>query len=421
MKPIFEKEIFLSWIWVGLCSIAIFLTIPVARSIQRFVSNNWGRKFFGYFVLSFICMAFIILLYFLIYKLKIRFISNYIWLLLIAVLYTYFTLKLWKIPEEAIHFLEYGLLSFFLFKALSHNIRDRSIYITAALFALLIGTFDEIIQWMIPRRVWNFRDVGLNLLSGGLFQLAVWKVLRPKIISEKFNTKSLKIFTSVFASCLIILGLCVSNTPDRVYRYTKKIPWLSFLQKEEAMSEFGYKHKDPEIGMFYSRLSIKSLQKTDNHMGEQYAQILNESIDKDYEQFIREYSPTTEPFMHELRVHIFRRDTYLTRGKSTSKLNDKKEFYFIAYKENLILEKYFRNSVEKSIYRWNNDVLHELEKFIDKSKHYESPVSANLFTSFSEKTVWVVILSAIFLLAVANLIFPLIEKRMRLPRPLGSQ
>ena len=159
----------------------------MARGIQRFVYNNWGREVFGYFVLAVLFIGSISLLYYLIFKLKIRAPSNYIWLLSVAGLYVYFTLKLWKIPEEAIHFLEYGLLGFFLFRALIHNVKNKSIYFTATLFALLIGTFDEILQWITPQRYWGFRDVGLNGLSGGLFQLAIWKVVRPKIIYEKFN------------------------------------------------------------------------------------------------------------------------------------------------------------------------------------------------------------------------------------------
>ena len=388
----------------------------MARRIQRFVYNNWGREVFGYFVLVVLFIASISLFYYLIFKLKIRAPPNYIWLFIVAGLYIYFTLKLWKSPEEASHFLEYGLLGFFLFKSLSHQVRDKSIYFTATLFALLIGTFDEILQWITPQRYWDFRDVGLNCLSGGLFQLAIWKAVRPKIIYGKFNVKSLKIFTSIFASCLIILGLCASNTPKRVYSYTKQIPWLSFLQKEEAMSEFGYKYNDSEIGVFYSRLSLRRLQKTDKQWGKKYAQVLNESVDKDYEQFLKEYSPITDPFMHELRVHIFRRDTYLKKGKSASKLSEKKEFYLIAYKENLILEKYFSHSIEKSVYRWNEDIFQESEELIDKSKPYESPVSANLFTSFSEKTVWISILALISFFVLVNLILPFMEKRLRLPR-----
>ena len=353
------------------------------------------------------------MIYYLIFKLKVRVLSNYIWLSIVAGLYVYFMLKLWKIPEEAIHFLEYGLLGFFLFQALSHHVRDKSIYFIATLFALFVGTFDEIFQWITPQRYWQFRDVWLNVLSGGLIQLAIWKVVKPKIISEKINANSLKILSSISASCLILLGLCVSNTPQRVARYTNRIPWLSFLQKEEPMSEFGYKYKDQEIGIFYSRLSHKSLKKKDNLIGKQYAQILNESIDKDYEQFIREYNPITDPFMHELRVHIFRRDTYFQKGKSASKRMKKEEFFLISYKENLILEKYFNHSIENSFYHWNEDVFQELETLIEKSKHYNSPVSANLFSRFTEKTIWLSILTLISSLVLINLTFSFFKKNIK--------
>ena len=396
-----------------LCSISIFLIVPVGRAIQRFVSDKWGRATFGYSVLVVLATAFFYLIYFLTSKLKIRSASNYIWLFIIGGLYVYFTLKLWDIPEEAIHFLEYGLLGFFLFKALNHHIRDKSIYFTATLFALLVGTFDEILQWITPQRYWEFRDVWLNTLSGGLFQLAIWKVIRPKIISEKINFKSFKIFTYISASCLILLGLCVLNTPQRVASYTKRIPRLSFLQKEEPMSESGYKFKDPEIGIFYSRLNPKNLQKTDNLKGRQYSQILNESINMSYDQFLREYNPITNPFLHELRVHIFRRDTYLKKGKSISNLNEKKKLYLIAYKENLILEKYFSHTIEKSTYRWNTDIPQEIEASIDKSKAYESPVSANLFTSFSEKRMWIFILFILIVMGLVNFIYYANERKRK--------
>jgi VanZ family protein len=359
-----------------------------------------------------LALACVILLYFLIYKLRIRNPSNYVWLSLVAALYTYFSIKLRNIPEEAVHFLEYGLLSFFLFKALSQQIKDKSIYITATLFALLIGTFDEILQWITPERYWDFRDAGLNALSGGLFQLAIWKVVRPKIISGKINPKSLRMFSSISAVCIVVLGLCASNTPRRVAYYTKRIPWLSFLQREEPMSEFGFKYKDTGIGVFYSRLGPKNLRNNDILKGEKYAQILNESVNKNYEDFLKEYNPITDPFMHELRVHIFRRDTHFEKARAAPapELNEKMESYFIAYKENLILVKYFKHSIEKSIYNWDENKTKEAEALIDKNKAYESPVSANLFTSFSEKTMWISIFILISLLILINLILH-IEKR----------
>jgi len=385
-KNIFKKEVFLSWLWVVLCFVSILVIVPVANTFQRFVSDNFGSEAFIYFVLFALAIAFVFIIYLLIYKLKIRSLTNYVWLFTVTGLYIYSILKLRNAPAEAVHLLEYGLLGFFLFKALIHHVRDKSLYFTASFFALLIGTFDEILQWITPQRMWDFRDVGLNALSGGLFQLGIWKVVKPKIISDKINANSIRILTSVFAICLVILGLCASNTPKRVASYTKLLPWLSFLRKEEPMSEFGYKFGDPEIGVFYSRLRLGELEKIDKQKGEEYAHTLNDSANMSYEQFLREYNPISNPFLHELRIHIFRRDTYFDKGNKTSDINEKKELYFIAYKENLILEKYFTRSVGKSAYSWGENKIKALESLIDKSKPYKSPVSANLITSFSEKT-----------------------------------
>ncbi|KKN08074.1 hypothetical protein LCGC14_1060310, partial [marine sediment metagenome] len=129
--------------------------------------------------------------------------------------------------------------------------------------------------------------------------------------------------------------------------------------------------------------------------------------------FLREYNPITNPFLHELRVHIFRRDTYLKKGKSISNLNEKKKLYLIAYKENLILEKYFSHTIEKSTYRWNTDIPQEIEASIDKSKAYESPVSANLFTSFSEKRMWIFILFILIVMGLVNFIYYANERKRK--------
>jgi len=399
--------------WVGFCSIVIFLTVPIAFTIQKFISENLGKDAFIYFVLLAVGLTFLSLLYFLIFKLKVRSLSNYIWLFVLAGLYSYFILKWLKAPAEAIHFLEYGLLGFFLFRALKYNIKDKSIYFTATLFCLLVGTFDEILQWITPRRIWSFRDVWLNTLSGGLFQIALWTVVKPKIISEKITVKSIRIFSSILTVCLIVLGLCASNTPKQVAFYAKLIPWLSSLQKEEPMSEFGYKYRDSEIGIFYSRLSLKNIRNIDKMKSEQNSQILNKYRNIKYEQFLREYNPISNPFLHELRAHVFRRDTYYKKAKTDTKIKDKRELYFITYKENLILEKYFSNTIKKSVYVWDDNKIKEAEQFINKNQPYESPVSANLFTSFSKKSMWIVIFVIISVLISINLIFYLKEKQRK--------
>jgi len=411
MKIIGDKKALAAWIWVICFSIIIFLTVPVARYFIEFVSSYLGNTFFIYLVLGVLAFTFICLLYFLIFRLEIRSVSNYIWLIILAGCYVYFILKLKEIPPEAIHFIEYGLLGFFLFRALRFNIQDKSIYLSATLFCLLIGTFDEILQWITPRRFWGFRDVWLNTLSGALFLLAIWKVVKPKIISKKINIKSIRIFSSILASCIIILGICASNTPQRVAVYTKKIPWLSYLQKEEPMSEFGYKYEDIEIGIFSSRLNPEEIRSIDETKSKQNSQILNENREIKYEEFLKEYTSYANPFIHELRVHVFRRDSYFKKAETITKIDEKRESYFTAYKENLILVKYFGNTVKKSIYSWNENIVKEAESLIDKSKHYKSPVSANLFTYFSIRTMWIAVFAFISLLIITNLFFYLREKK----------
>jgi hypothetical protein len=123
-----KKKIFLSWSLVFLCVLSIFLIVPVARTIRNFVEANWNVSLFGYSVLFVVIGAFLFCLYLLWFRLKIRTFSNYLWLAAVVSSYFYFTIKLWNRPEEAIHFLEYGLLGFLLFQALRHHIHDKGIY-----------------------------------------------------------------------------------------------------------------------------------------------------------------------------------------------------------------------------------------------------------------------------------------------------
>ena len=396
-----KKKKFRAWLWVALSGLAIFLIVPIARTIQNFVSAHWGRSLFGYAVLAAVGAVFLFLLYFLVFKLKIRSPSNYIWLTAVACLYVYFTLKLWRVPEQAIHFLEYGVLGYFLFSALSLSIRDKTIYLVAFLSGSLVGIFDEILQWMIPERYFDFRDIGLNALAVGLFQVALWKGIKPKIIAEKIRSKSLSTTSLLLTVNLLLLGACASNTPGRVAGYVERFPLLSWLLKEEPMNEFTQKHEDPEVGVFYSRLSADLLKQTDEIQGDHYAQVLRDWKDKDYSQFLSMHNPLIHPFLYEMRVHIFRRDKKEEEAEKTRNMKTGREALFVSYKENLILEKYFTRALQKSSYAWSPEKKKNIEALVDKAKPYRSPVSAGFFR-ITEKTVWLTIILILIALAVVN-------------------
>jgi len=399
----------LAWLWVGLCILAIFLVVPTARTIQKFVSAAAGRSLFGYAVLAATGIAFFSLLWVFFFRLKIRAPANYIWLTAVAGLYVYFTLRLWRNPEEAVHFLEYGLLGYLLFRALSQSIQDTSVYPAAFLIGSLVGIGDEILQWMMPNRYWDFRDAGLNALAAGLIQLAIWKGVRPPRSRARIGPRSWRRLSLLLAAGILLLGLCASNTPQRVARYAGPVPWLSFLIKEEPMSEFTNKHTDPEIGVFYSRLSLADLEIEDAQNSGHYGNILREWKDKSYAEFLSRHHPLIHAFLYEMRVRLYRRDRRLEEGRRPGNAKARGRDLFVAYKENLILEKYFGRTLEQSSYRWEPGEKASLAGLINQDRAYRSPVSAGRF-QVKETMLWLAILVLLAGLTAASI---LIEKKAR--------
>lgn len=403
MTGILRKKFF-AWLWVGLCTLSILTIVFLARAIQGFVSAQWGRALFGYAVIAATVVGFCALVYVLFFRLKIRSMPQYAWLVLIAAFYIYYTLRLWKAPEEAVHFLEYGLLGFFLFRALSLTTQDKSIYFTAFFAGSLVGIFDEVFQWAVPGRFWDVRDVGLNALAVGLFQVALWKGVKPGIINRPLSAKSFQKASILLGANLLLLGICLSNTPRAVAWYTRILPKLAFLQKEEAMSEFRYKHKDPEIGIFFSRLSLEELRRQDAERAEDYSRRLNEWKDKKYDDFLRTFTGSTHPFLYELRVHLFRRDRKYKDAMKAADTAQKKGLLFVAYKENHLAEKYSRRTLSKSVYAWPEEKTEEIRAQIDPSIPYRSPVGAGPLATLKIKTMWISIAVVLVVLAILNLL-----------------
>jgi len=395
------------------CTLLIYVTVPLARGIQRFVGATLGRQAFLYSVLAALAAGFLALLYVLIVRLGIRTPARYFWLIVAGGLYLHFILQLKKSPEEAVHFLEYGLLGFLLFRALNRSIRDKSVYFTAALSTLLIGTFDEILQWSMPGRYWDFADAGLNGLSGGLFQLILWGVVKPETTDQRISRRSVVVLSAAFGFCLLLFSLCASNTPARVARYSERLPFLSFLRREEPMSEFGFRHEDPDIGVFFSRLSLDELRKIDEAESGHWAPILDTSKDIPYEDFLAAYPSPEYPFLYELRVHTYRRDHYFGSATASSDPRDRREPCWIAYKEDLILRKYFPRTLANSRYLWGPEILSDACLNVDPQKPYKSAVSDKLITAFSERTMWAVTLGAMLSLVVLHSAWAILENRRR--------
>ncbi|MBI5676331.1 MAG: VanZ family protein [Nitrospirae bacterium] len=393
-----------NWLWVLLCSAGIFATVPLARDLQIFVYNTAGKELFTYIVVSIVVIGLAVLLYSFIFRLKVKKVSQYIWLILCAGLYLYFTLKLKTYPEEAVHFLEYGLLSYFFFRTLSQKIRDITVYITAALFVLLVGILDESFQWVIPQRFWDYKDIGLNFLAGGILLLGIWKGIEPEAICKPVRKKSVTILTGILMINIAMIGLCLSNTPASVNRYAGTIGFLSWLQNEEPMTEYGYRYKDSEIGILYSRFTLEELRRIDLINGELFGKILPENSDNElkFKDFIKVYNQQTNPFLYELAVHLSRRDSKFKDISEEDSLYSKPELANTSFRENLIAEKYFSNTLRHSELAWPDQTVKELKEAASSWKEDYISNAGKIITSFSLSAAWTAIVAALVLIWIAG-------------------
>jgi len=377
-----------SWLIVLAWTVVIFITIPLARTIQREFERLFGSG--AYLIAAAIIGAFFFLFVIIyIYRRRKRMITHRVgWLVALMAASVWLMKFQLQTPAEAIHFFEYGILSFFLFRACSHHIRDWLIYPISVFILVMIAATDEFLQWMMPGRYWDFRDIRLNLLAGMVVQAFIALVIRPSDIRLSVEPKSIRRLCLIAWFTIIILGLAFSNTPSRVDLYATRIPFLQFLSSNESvMSEFGFRHVDPDIGTFYSRFSMRELQRIDRERGSAAGEtILKYQSLLDYREFIQAFSSAVDPFLHEMRVHLFRRDHYYgTAWQYQQRDPDRFKFHMtVAFRENQLLEKYFPMTLVTSKNVISEDAFRMVQQYADQKSGYTSPVSDHLVTVATE-------------------------------------
>lgn len=394
----------MSWLYVAAVSMIIFCAVPFARAIQLVVSEIFGRRFFLFLVAAVALIASTLA----IRTMRRRTIprSAYLWLAAIIAAFGGYGYTLRGNPEETIHFVEYGLLSLLVYRALVHRIRDNGVYLIATVVVATIGIIDEWIQWITPSRYWGFRDLQINLFAGAMIQLAIARGLRPRLVSGWPASGTRRAFSRFAATGLLLLALSYANTPERVSGYASRLPFLEFLTRSKnEMAEYGYLYEDHDIGRFRSRFTPEELADLDRRRGMELAGILDEYVsDSTYQQFLEVYSVPRDAYVHEAGIHLFRRNRYHRIAETEEARRGL--HYNVAFRENRILEKYFATGLHNSTHAWQPDLRTRVEELADKSTVYESRVSAGLITAISERT-----LMLIFGLGIAGLLISGMPRR----------
>jgi uncharacterized membrane protein YccC len=150
---------------------------------ERFIQRlGIFANYFAAFILSF--SGALIVLYLIVNR---KSFYNFFWLIILALIYIW-GLNSLKLPIEKMHFVEYGLLSVLLFRALRYNMRGKSIYLNSGIAVFCLGLLDEGIQYILPNRVYEVKDVIINTIAGMLGLFVIGLCFQPKL--DKLRTTS---------------------------------------------------------------------------------------------------------------------------------------------------------------------------------------------------------------------------------------
>ncbi len=93
--------------------------------------------------------------------------------------YGFLILFVCQYPAERFHVLEYGVLVILVYRALAPRMKTARIYCFIVLYTFSVGLIDELIQALLPNRVYDPRDIAINwaasLLAVCLLAAATWR------------------------------------------------------------------------------------------------------------------------------------------------------------------------------------------------------------------------------------------------------
>ena len=153
------------WIWVGLYVSFLYISLPFMRPLVLFLYRTLGKDALGLYV-NFIMAgaALAIVLW------SFKALEGYGRPLKILLIFLVAALVVYSVetPEERLHFLQYGLLGWLVWRSSAGTSYP---FLLSFTIVSLIGGGDEFIQWLLPNRVGDLRDVMFN---GGGGLLGIW-------------------------------------------------------------------------------------------------------------------------------------------------------------------------------------------------------------------------------------------------------
>ena len=260
---------------------------------------------------------------------------------------------------ERVHFVEYGLIALLFYRAWSFA-GDPSIVILPLLAAFTVGTLDEWLQWFIPYRVGEAHDVFINLASivcGLLFALAI---MPPAAFSRRLQPSSWRRIGIVSAIVWLVFAAFVSQ------------------------AHLGHLNEVADIGAFKSHYSADELNAHQADRAERWK---------------------TQPPIAIRRLS--REDQYLDEGLWHVRRRNSTDDVTEAWRENLILERFFVPVLDMPTYasangnRWPSEQRIDFAARAVAGASFVSTAEAYPLVTWRASGYWVVVaLVAMVLMAI---------------------
>ena len=217
---------------------------------------------------------------------------------------------------ERFHFIEYGSIAFLFYKAWRPS-GDGTVIVAPLIVGVLVGTLEEWLQWYVPGRVGEAKDVVLNLFSVATGILFAIGVDPPPRVTFSLRRESRRRIAVLAAVTIVVFA--------------------GFFQSVHL----GYEIADREAGVFRSRYSAPELLETSARRANEW----QTQPPLTWSRYSRE-----DQFLTEGVAHVRRRNQHWDGGNVLA-----------ARQENLILEKYYAPVLDAPTYisatghRWPAD------------------------------------------------------------------
>ena len=379
-----------AWLVVAAGIGLIFLAIPLARSVQGFLDRHFRTDVYLGLAAGFGVAGLVCALRGLVRTPGFRIWSRLGWLAAAGAGTAWLLRDQLQSSAEAFHFVEYAALGVLFFQAWRLHLRDPLVYPLALASVALVAWTDEFLQWLMPGRYWDFRDIRLNALAGAIGLLFAAGVVAPGTIRLPIVRSSVRRLCAALGALLLLLGFAVSATPARVDVVATHVPGLAFLcNNESRLAEYGRLHYDPEIGTFRSHFDRVALRRQDRERGTEVGAAFAAGSLPDLREYRRDHVISADPYRFEFYRHLLQRDHYASAA-GQYRAADPGRFRHhctVAARENQILEKYFPQALTASGRVWDAARRARCADFADWDRPYFSEVQNHLIV-LAPETVW---------------------------------